>query len=263
MLLSVFSLRVIFKNNMKKILIFIALGTILTVAFGLSVLFFYTYSVSGRITDLVNKEPIPNIKARIGEFTDETSKDGQFQIKNIKIYQRKALKIEVSKDYEGLQPISLDYSKRSLTKNIELEPTFETMMNRFHAALRNYQFDYLWDYIHPDDQEYWDSKEDFVKTFKKLTDTMTELGCSTPEYEMREDVRLLKTWEYSITGKEYRDVTEVPLKVRQICGGKEQSSDNSYHYQKIDGIWRIFTGGNKAELEEELTRFRSRFEESY
>lgn len=251
---------------MQKIFIFIALGIILIIGLGLGILFFYTYSVSGRITDLANKEPIPNIKVKIGELTGQTNQDGLFQIKNIKIYQRKVLGIEVPEDYEQMEPVSLDYSyiKRNITKDIQLEPTLKIMVNRLHMAMRNAQYDYHWNFMHPDDQQYWDSKEDFIETFQKIDKIMAELDCSPLEYKVvEEDIREFKTWKYRITGEEYRDVMEVPVKIKRVCGGKEESVDIPQFYQKIDGVWRYFTYGNKKEMEEELERFRERFERRF
>lgn len=249
---------------MEKKFIFIALGIILIIGLGFGILFFY--SVSGRITDLANKEPIPNIKVRIGELVDETNQDGLFQIKNIKIYQRKALEIEVPEDYEQVGSISLDYSytKRIIVKDIELEPSLLTMVNRLNKAMRNARYDYLWNFMHPDDRQYWESKEDFLKTFQKIDEIMAELDCSPSEYKVvEEDIREFKTWKYRITGKEYRNVMEVPVKIKRVCGGKGESVDIPQFYQKIDSVWRYFTYGNKEEMEEEFERFRERFEKGF
>lgn len=241
----------------------ILIALIILIGLGLSILFFYTYSVSGRITDLANKEPIPNIRARIGELADQTNEDGLFQIRNIKIYQREALKIEAPENYEQLKPISIDYSyvKRAITKDIELEPTLMTIVHRLNTAMSNSQYDYLWNFMHPDDKQYWDSKEDFIETFQKIDEIMTELDCSSSEYKIVEEgIREFKTWKYRMTGKEYRDVTEVPVKTKRFCGGKEETVDTPQFYQKIDGVWRYFTYSNKEEMEEELKRFKERSE---
>jgi len=242
---------------MNKKFIFIALGIILIIGLGLSILLFFTYSVSGRIIDLANKEPLPNIKVNINGLTDETNKDGLFQIKNIKIYQRRTLKIEVPEDYEQLEPISLDYSERIITRDIELEPTFKTIVDRMNIAIKNVQHDYLWDYMHPDDQQYWESKENYTETFKKGAKIRTELGYSTPEYKIGENIRRLEIWKHSITDKEYHDVMEVPIEIKIIYKGKEQSTVDLQYYQKIDSIWRYFTYGDKEEIKKAIEAYEA------
>jgi hypothetical protein len=231
----------------KKKLFFIILGILLIFAFIISILFFYTYSISGKITDLANKEPISNIEVSIANIVDKTNKDGLFQIKNIKIYQREVLKIEVPVDYEEIPPIFLEYNKRDIIRNIELVPTLEIMVDRINIAVRNVQHDYLWNYMHPDDQQYWESKDNYTKTFKQLSEIRAELGGSASEHKIEKNIRKLDQWKQKITGKEYANIMEVPIEVKTIYDGKEQTQIDLTYWQKIDGVWRYFT---KAEKEE-------------
>ena len=231
----------------KKKIIFIILSALLLFAFIIGILFFYTYTISGKITDLANKKPVSNVKVSVANIVEKTNKDGLFQIKNIKIYQRKVLKIEVPGDYEEIVPIFLKYNKRDIIQNIELVPTLEIMVNRINIAIRNVQHDYLWDYMHPDDQQYWESKDNYTKTFKRLSEIRSELGTSVSEHKIEENIRKLDQWKQKITDEEYTNVMEVPIEVKTIYDGKEQTQIDLTYWQKIDGVWRYFT---KAEKEE-------------
>jgi len=238
----------------KKAILFTILGIVLVCCF-ISVLFFYTYSVSGKITDLANKEPVPDIEVSINGLIDKTNTNGFFEIKHIKLYQKGPLQIEATKDYEEISSISLDYSNRNIIHNIEIKPTLKVMVNRMNIASRNVQYDYLWDYMHSDDQQYWESRDNYIEAFKKLFGMNTELGYSAPERKIEENIRKLEQWKHEITNKEYTNVMEVPVEVKIIYDGKEQTQIVLQHWQKINGVWRYFTQADKEASEEVIKAY--------
>lgn len=243
------------KPNKKNVLVFIALGVLLISASIIGILFFYTYTVSGKITDLANKKPISNVEVSIDNAVGRTNKDGLFQIKNIKIYQREALKIEAPASYEEITPISLNYSKRDIIQNIEIAPTLKTMVSRLNVALRNSQYDYLWDYMHADDQQYWESKKNYVETFKKRVEIGTELGFSAPEYKIEKNIRKLDTWKHEVTKKEYVNVMEIPVEVKSVYDNEKQTQINLQYWQKVDRVWRYFTQSNKEKTKQQIEAY--------
>ncbi|KKL23255.1 hypothetical protein LCGC14_2427210, partial [marine sediment metagenome] len=180
-----------------------------------------------------------------------TPKEGVFRIEDIKKYQSNVLKIKTPTGYEEVVPISLASGKNDV-QSIEIVPTLETMVSRFNDALRNTQHDYLWNYMHLDDQEYWESKEKYVTTFKKVSDIRKELGFTIPKLEIGKNIRKLDTWKHKVTGKEYADVVEVPVEAKI---NENESEINLLYYQKIDGIWKYFTQTNKKESQEEIDNY--------
>lgn len=237
---------------MNKILVFIPILIIALVLVAI-ILFFYTHSVSGKIIDLASGEPLPNVRVKIDGLADVTDQNGLFQIKNIKIYQKKDLEIDVPEGYEQLGLLSLDYRWRSITKDIALEPTLMTMVDRINTALRNFDYGYLWDYMHPDDQQYWESKENYVRTFQGLLEIR-----GTIEYQLEIEeagIKRLEPWKHRVTRKEYTGVMEVPIVEEIFYGGKKESIITLWHYQKIDGIWRYFTDNDKEELKRYIEEY--------
>lgn len=235
----------------SKKTIFIIVVSILILFGGVYFLFFNTYSVSGKITDLASKEAVANIEISIGDVITTTNKEGVFRIEDIKKYQSNVLKIKTPTGYEEVVPISLASGKNDV-QSIEIVPTLETMVSRFNDALRNTQHDYLWNYMHLDDQEYWESKEKYVTTFKKVSDIRKELGFTIPKLEIGKNIRKLDTWKHKVTGKEYADVVEVPVEAKI---NENESEINLLYYQKIDGIWKYFTQTNKKESQEEIDNY--------
>lgn len=236
----------------SKKTIFILVVSILVVFGGIYFFFFNTYTVSGKITDLANKEAIADVEISIGDVITSTNKDGEFRIENVKKYQSNVLKIRTLVGYEEVAPISLESSEVA-TQNIEIVPTLEIMVSRFNDALRNSQYDYLWDYMHSDDQEYWGSKEKYIALFKKIDEVRKELGTFiVPNFEIGKNIRALDTWEHKITGKKYANVTEVPVESKF---NENESEINLQYYQKIDGVWRYFTETDKTKTQENINEY--------
>ncbi|MBU4142129.1 carboxypeptidase-like regulatory domain-containing protein [Patescibacteria group bacterium] len=102
---------------MKKI-IFISIIGVLALILGVFFLFFNTYTISGKVVDLVNKEAVEGIEVSFEKIISITNKEGVFQLKNIKKYQSGVIKIKVPTGYEELTPITL----RGNVQNIEIPP---------------------------------------------------------------------------------------------------------------------------------------------
>jgi len=221
--------------------VFIGILGILIFAFGIFFLFFNTHTISGKIIDLASKEAVKDVKVNIGNVVTATDKDGFFQLKNIKKYQPGVLEIKVPVGYEELTPISF----KEGSQNIAISPTLETMVDRINDASRNSQHDYLWDYMHPDDQAYWESKENYATIFKKLHEIATKQGVISPIFEIGKNIRKLDAWTHGITGKKYNDVMEVPVEGKI---NENNGKINLDYFQKVDGVWRYFTMVNKEEV---------------
>lgn len=228
--------------------VFIGILGILIFTLGIFFLFFNTYTISGKIIDLASKEAVKDVKVNIGNVVTTTDKDGFFQLKNIKKYQSGILEIKVPAGYEELTPIS----PKEYLQNIALSPTLETMVDRINNASRNGQHDYLYDYMHPDDQVYWESKENYSTTFKKLYEIAVKQGESSPIFGIGKNIRKLDTWIHGITGKKYADVMEVPVENKI---NENNGKINLNYFQKIDGVWRYFTGANKEEAKKFIDQF--------
>lgn len=227
----------------NKKIIYIALVLVLVFTLGIYYLFFNTYDVSGRITDLTTGEAVANTEVVIGNVVTITNNDGVFQLKGIRKYKSGEIKINVPTGYEELLPISLEED----TEDIKISPTLETMVIRINNASRNIQHDYLWDYMHPDDQLYWESKEKYSSTFKKVNSIYTELGYgNVNKSEIGKNIRKLDIWTHEITKKEYSNVMEVPIETKI---NENESKIELVYYQKVDGIWRYFTQSNKEDYQ--------------
>jgi len=231
----------------KKLRVLLGVIAIILVG-GLIFLFSYTYSVSGKIIDISNKQVVKGIKVSVGGKSRETDEQGSYKIKGIKIYQKKNLKLDTPNQYEKVADIKLDFKSRNIQKDLELEPTLEEIVNRDLIAGKNGQYDYLWDLLHPDDRAYWGSKEEYLNTLKKRDDLYAEIKYTVKSATIGKNIRKLDTWKSEVTGKEYKEVMEVPEDYIMVDNGKEQPQTILVYYQRIDGYYHYFTGVNKDEV---------------
>lgn len=235
----------------NKKIVFISTIGVLVLILGTFFLFFNTYTISGKVIDLASKEAVEGVGVSVGGIVSITNKEGVFQLKNVKKYQSKILEIKVPMGYEELSPIPV----KENVVDILISPTLETMVSRLNNATRNVQHDYLWDYMHPDDQTYWESKEKYSATFKKANDIKTELGlANVVKFTIGKNIRKLDTWTHDITGKKYTNVMEVPVEEKI---NENESIIQLEYYQKIEGVWRYFTGSKK----ENYQKFFNTYEE--
>jgi hypothetical protein len=225
----------------KKILLISVMGIL--ALFAIFFLFFDTYTISGKITDLASKEAVKDAKVSVGRSIAMTDKEGFFQLMNIRKYQSVVMEIKVPDGYEEMTPISV----KSDIQNIAISPTVETMTERIINARRNGQYDYLWDFMHPDDQIYWESKENYSITFKKLKDIRYKFGFSQSTFKVGKNTRKLDSWTQEITGKNYTDVMEVPV---ETIVNENNSQIELCYFQKIDGVWKYYTASKKEDIQQ-------------
>ena len=134
------------------------------------------------------------------------------------------------------------------------------------TAMDNLQYEYLWDeMLHPDDQLYWESKTNYVQTFKNLCQLKSELGIKTLETKLKGSFKKLDYWEHKITHKQYKDVVEVPIEKRQLYKEKkeglvevelEETFVEFYYWQKVDGAWKYFTTADKKNIKQLIETYK-------
>lgn len=230
---------------MNKKMWFIFGAAFVLIIGAISFLFLFTYSVSGKVTDITNKQPIKGIKISVASHSQETDEQGTYKITGINIFQKKYLTISAPEQYTKLNNIPLVYSGRQTQKDIALEPTLIEIVNRTLTGGKNGQFDYLWDLMHPDDQAYWESKEKYKSLLSERNTIATKLGTTQKSSTIGTNIRQLETWKSPITNKEYKNVTEVPVEIVMVIDGKEQPQTDLQHFALADGYYRYFTEINK------------------
>jgi hypothetical protein len=217
-----------------------------------------TYTVQGKVTDLASKQPIEKVRVTIGSHEGLSNKDGSYSVNGIKIYERKAMTVEPPAEYEQIEPASIDYASRSVSKDVSLEPTLETMVNSIEVATKNHQFDYLWDFMHPDDKTYWGTKEEYTNLLKQRDDILGRLE----QYQIKsstigKNIRTIPTWKHEVTGKKYTNITEVPIDYVVVSSGKENPQTVLNHYQKADGYYHYFTSSDKTKIKEAIDSYNN------
>jgi len=242
------------RKSVKKIMV-IAGGVIIIgiIAFVLS----YTYTVSGKVTDISSKQPVKSIKIAVAGHSQETNEQGDYKISNIKIYERRSLVVTAPEQYEKQGDIQISYTSRKVQKDFTVEPTLTETTNRDLIAGKNGQYDYLWDLLHPDDRAYWGSKEEYINTLKKRDDIAREASHSVKSETIGKNIRKLDTWKSEVTGKEYKEVMEVPIEEINVDNGKEQPNNYLHYYQRIDGYYHYFTGVNKDDIKKAIDAYNA------
>lgn len=235
----------------KSILILVVALVIILAGTGLFVLLF-TYKVSGKITDIAVKKPVEGVEVSIAGVKSTTNAEGDYSIEHIKIYQKKNLTISVPSQYEEVGEVKIEYKTRDIKKDLELEPTLNEIVGRNLTGRKNCQYDYLWDLMHPDDRIYWGSKEEYNLILKQVCDIRGELGLGTKSTTVGNNIRKLDTWKSPVTGKEYKDMMEVPIEWVRVDNGKEQPQNSLDYYQWVDGFYHFFTSTNKEEIKKEI-----------
>jgi len=247
------------KKQFKKLpsVWLIILGVLVLVILGF--VFLFTYSVSGQVSNLATGQPIDGIQLQLNSHSSKTDKNGHFNLKGIKIYESKNLVVQSSDKYESIEPIKINFSlgNRNIEKNIKLEPTLAEMVRISNVASMNGQYDYLWDLMHPDDKAYWVSKEEYSALLKERNDLMAKTNISVKSLEMGENARQLAAWKDPITGKDYKDVMEVPIKGVMVYFGQEQPESTLNYYQRIDGFYHYFTTVNKDDLKATIEKLKN------
>ena len=239
----------------KKKIVFILLGSILTILLGfLAFIFLFTYTVSGKIIDISSKKPIEGVKVSIAGIQSETNSQGNYQIKGIKIFQKKNLEISVPEGYEEVSNIEVDYKKRKIRKDISLEPKLITIINRLLPLWREVRYDETWYLMHPDDQIYWGGVEEMQNALSEREKWAKLVGYGKVLCSVTDDVKQLDNWKSPVTNKEYKEVIAVPV----LCKfeNREETQSNIY-FQRVDGFYRFFTSMSKEEVQELTDYYKS------
>lgn len=244
------------KKQIRKILPLI-IALVLFVVGATALLLITMTSVYGTVTNIATKDQIKDVKVKISSKTSITNEKGKYEIKNLLFWQKKNIQVNIPSDYEKIVDIGVDYKSNKVERNIELEPTLASMVNLTIMAGDNGQYDYLWEFMHPDDKEYWGSKENYKEKLNKRDDIQRNLNLATKDRKIGENIRNLESWKSPATGKEYKNVFEVPEKYIAVDNGKETPGTMLTYYQKIEGYYHYFTQINKDELEKSFQAYEN------
>lgn len=218
----------------------------------------YTFKVQGSVSNIATKQPLKDVQVKIGGHTATTDNNGHYSISGIKIYEKgKLLQVDPPDKYVDPEATKVAFKGKSAIYDINVEPTIEEINNLLNTASLNHQYDYLWDFMHPDDQKYWGKKSDYVSLLKERDDLLSSFGQTTKSFSIGENIRTLKTWKSDVTNKDYTDVLEVPNRVILVIDGKEKPDTDLNYYQKVDGFYHYFTQVNKEELKQAIDDLNS------
>ncbi len=236
----------------KQVLLIIIL--IVSISIISLVVFNLTYAIEGNVTDIATGESVAGVKAIVANHEGTTDDKGHYKIKGIKLYQKGDLTINVPEGYIDVNPIKIDYGSRFIRKDFTIEPTLERVVTLVNIALKNNQYDYVWDFIHPDVKKYWDSKDEYVTLNKLVADVIEQriLRKSIKSITISGNIRTLDSWKFKTINpdKEYKDVLEVPVEIVYIQNGKEQPQTELFYYQRVDGFYHFFASVDKDSLKE-------------
>jgi hypothetical protein len=227
---------------MKKYLFIIIPAIIIVIAS--VILMVNTYTVEGRIKDIATQKPVAGIKVKISNHEGITDDQGDYKITGIKIYQKKDLVVEAPKEYVKSDPVKIDYKNRIIEKNITIEPTLDYIATTVNTAIKNNQYDYVWDFMHPDTKKYWENKDEFVKLNKFVSDVIEQrtLKRTIKSITINGQIRALDTFKFQTINpkEEYKSIIEIPVNIVYVQDGKEQPINDLFYYQRIDGFYHFF-----------------------
>jgi hypothetical protein len=210
---------------------------------GLVFLFSFTYSVKGKITDILNNEPIAKATLSLGDKIAKSNSEGDFAFEGLKLWERKSIQIESPSEFEEYnQDIMPAYSftKRAIEQNIELCPTAKTTSIRLDGFEQHQQWAEMYDLLHPDTQKLV-TKKQFVAYYKKLQKWLDDNSIEVSDFKTG-DVKMLKKWKDSTTKKTYTDVAELQHSYKISFLGFRHTDGDVMHLAKADGFWRWFRG---------------------
>lgn len=153
---------------------------------------------------------------------------------------------------EGTQEEDLPIIPQKLEP--ELEQTLKTTLNELNVAISNVQYEKVWEKLHPDDQEYWGSKEDYVQAYTKYRKALQEIGYSSSNYEIVGEAKELNSWRHPRNEKKYNYVAEVSLKKTFWLKDKEATQNIKTYWQQISGSWKTFSLTDKEIIKQEIKK---------
>jgi len=241
---------------MNKKYLFIILPIILVLILS-GFIFGYTYTVEGTVTNIATKQPVEGIVVKVANHKSVTDEKGNYRVEGIKLFQKENLIVEIpNREYERVEPVEISYDNRINKKDFTVEPTLEQISNLVNTSVRYAQYDYLWNFMHPDDKEYWGDKDEYVNLFKEAVEMRQRLEVSEKSNIIGNNIRILEHWKHTITGKEYNGVMEVPVETIIVRSGVEQPETTLNYYQWIDGFYHYFTKQDKKELKEIIEAYK-------
>jgi hypothetical protein len=218
----------------------------------LVVLFAYTYQVSGKITDIAENKPVKGATVKIAGHTTQTNDQGEYSLKGIKLYEKKALVLTLPDGYQKQDDTKLAYTSRIITNNVAVVPTAARVAAIVAEADKNGQYDIIWNYMHPDEQAFWTNKAGFVETMSDFNAVQNELGVTLKTSKVSGEARTLPTWKSALSDKVYSDVVEVPIETVTVSDGIEKPVTYLYHFQNTQGYFRIITDIDGGAIEDYL-----------
>lgn len=232
----------------KKLIVPVSIGLIILMLTLGYLILRPTYIISGKITDINNNKPIAGVTVSVNNTSVKTDSSGFYQIK--KAEKQSNVTINQLDPYEPTPKASVNFSNligsNTIIKDFKLTPTPVEMENRNEEAFDNNQFDVIWNNMHPDDQKYWGSESDYISLQQKVYEIDNKDGYGAQSHKVDNKTKLLSSWQSRVTGKTYKDVTEVSIESTYLNGETEKYT---YTWIKVDGQWKYFTDAKKDELQ--------------
>ena len=235
------------KRMVKIVGIVSGIVAVIVVA-GVIFIYTYTYTVSGKVTDISTGQAVKDVKVAVAGHTQTTDDQGEYKISDIKIFEKPPMIITPPSQFMKHDNIKLDYKYLKTNNDFTVEPTLIEIVGKTNTAGINGQYDYLWDLMHPDDRTNWGSKTEYKDLLSKRDVIYSNNSYTVKSIDISQNIRQLTTWKSPITGKEYNDVMEVPLKYTMVDNGKEQPDNTLKYFKKVNGFYHYFTTVDKSEL---------------
>jgi len=198
------------------------------------------YTLSGQVVDITNKQPVADVIISSPGKETKTDKKGSYELE--KLNKDAEIKVGSPEQFEALDNIKINFRPFSLflgqNQKIELVPTAVEMERRITESGKAGNYNLSWEFMYPDDQEYWGKKEDYISYLKKRDEIADKYNYSISYYKIVGISRMMKTWQSEITGKEYNDVSEI---TKEITYSNGKIDSYQAHWVKMNGIWRYFT----------------------
>lgn len=231
----------------KNFLVVVGIFFLITIV-GVAIVFGFTYSISGQFTDALSRGAVAGMKVRVVNHEGVSNTQGNYSLSGIKLFEKKELYIEAPIEYEKVSPIAINYSSRTIVKNIVLKPTIEQTVKIFDNVHVKRDFNKIWDLTHPDDQAYWGNKETYLDLFGEYASLQARLGMIIQSKKVNGTIKMLSEWKHPISNKAYYNVYEVPAQMVVFFNGQQKVENFSEFYQDIDGFYHVFSNTDKESV---------------
>lgn len=225
---------------MKKQTVVIGL-VLLVAAIGLFV-FFFTYTVSGKVADVATLQPVAGVTLSIGDHIAKTAADGTYTIAGIKLYQKKNMTVAVPAGYTSHADVVVSYAGRSTTQNVGVTPTLISIITTVNQSQDKQLPGYLWRFMHPDDQAKWTAEQTYATDMKALWDYAAKQKDVITNTKATGPATNLARWTNPISGITYTNVYSIPISYQETIGSKTTTQTRTDYYQEINGFYHYFAG---------------------